>query len=72
MEVSGSSVSHHPLQDVEDADAVDGDEGGEVGWDVDPLQRRPRGEEGLQGLARLHVPPLHNRRRHEDTMELLL
>lgn len=55
---AASATSHHPLQDVEDADAVDGDEGGEVGWDVDPLQRGSRRIEGLQGLAFLHVPPL--------------
>lgn len=58
--------SRHPLQDVEDADAVDGDEGGEVGRDVDPLQRGSRRVEGLQRLAFLHVPPLDDRQREKD------
>ena len=62
--------SHHPLQDVEDADAVDGDEGGEVGRDVDPLQRRSRRKEGLQGLAFLHIPPLDNTEKRQ-TIEML-
>lgn len=52
------AVSHHPLKDVEEADAVDGDEGGEVGGDVDPLQRCSPRKEGLQSLAFLHIPPL--------------
>lgn len=39
--------SHDPLQDVEDADVVDGHEGGEVGGDVDPFERRSRRVEGL-------------------------
>lgn len=58
--------SRHPLQDVEDADAVDGDEGGEVGRDVDPLQRGSRRVEGLQRLAFLHVPPLDDKQREKD------
>lgn len=68
------ATSHHPLQDVEDADVVNGDEGGEVGRDVDPLQGGSRRIEGLQGLAFLHVPPLVNRQRKEDTetIEVLL
>lgn len=57
------ALSHHPLQDVEDADAVDRDEGGEVRRDVDPLQRTSRRIEGLQGLAFLHIPPLDKRQR---------
>lgn len=52
---------HDPLQDVEDADVVDGHEGGEVGGDVDPFERRSRRVEGLQGLAFCHVPPLANK-----------
>lgn len=59
-------MSHHPLQDVEDADAVDGDEGGEVRRDVDPLQRTSRRIEGLQGLAFLHIPPLDKRQRKKE------
>lgn len=54
----GAAKSHHPLQDIEDADAVNGDKGGEVRRDVDPLQRSSRRIEGLQGLAFLHIPPL--------------
>lgn len=53
--------SHDPLQDVEDADVVDGHEGGEVVGDVDPFERRSRRVEGLQGLALSHVPPLANK-----------
>lgn len=52
------TTSHHPPKNVEDADAVDGDEGGEVRRDVDPLQGTSRRIEGLQGFACLHVPPL--------------
>lgn len=63
---SGAALSHHPLQDVEDADAVDGDEGGEVRRDVDPLQRTSRRIEGLQGLAFLHIPPLDKRQRKKE------
>lgn len=51
-------LPHDPLQDVEDADVVNGHEGGEVGGHVDPFERRSRRVEGLQGLAFLHVPPL--------------
>lgn len=58
-------ASRHPAQNVEDADAVDGDEGGEVGGDVDLLQGASRRIEGLQGLAGLHVPPLRHRQRNK-------
>lgn len=51
-------TSHHPLQDVQDADVVDGDEGGEVRWDVDPLQCGSRRIESLKGFAFLYIPPL--------------
>lgn len=52
------SSSCDPLEDVEDADVVDGDEGGEVGRHVDPLQSASCRIEGLEGFAFLHVPPL--------------
>lgn len=60
-----SATSRHPTQDVEDADAVYGDEGGEVGGDVDLLQGASCRIEGLQCLASLHVPPLTNRQRNK-------
>lgn len=53
--------SHDPLQDVEDADVVDGHKGGEIGGDVDSFDGRSRRVEGLQGLALSHVPPLANK-----------
>lgn len=55
------SLSHDPLQDVEDADVVDGHKGGEVRWHVNPFERRTCQVEGLQGLTFLHVPPLANK-----------
>ena len=62
--------SHHPLEYVEYPDVVDGDEGGEVGRHVDPLQVGAAGVEGLKGLAPSHVPPLvqgRERQRERDT-----
>lgn len=54
-------ILHDPLQDVEDADVVDGHEGGEVGGHVDPFECRSCRVEGLQGLALSHIPPLANK-----------
>lgn len=59
------SILHDPLQNVEDADVVDGHKGGEVRWDVDPFERRSCWVEGLQGLTFLHVPPLANKQKKE-------
>lgn len=67
-----SATSRHPTQDVEDTDAIDGDEGGEVGGDVDPLQGASRWIEGLQGLACLHVPPLRNRQEDEHQKKVTI
>lgn len=58
--------SHHSLQDIEDAYIVNGDEGGEVRRDVDPLQCCSRWIEGLQGFAFLHIPPLDTRQKSKD------
>lgn len=66
------ATSRHPTQDVEDTDAIDGDEGGEVGGDVDPLQGASRWIEGLQGLACLHVPPLSNRQEDEHQKKVTI
>lgn len=63
---SFGAKSHHPLQDIENADAVNGDKSGEVRRDMDPLQRCSRWIEGLQGLAFLHIPPLANRQRKKE------
>lgn len=57
------------MQDVEDANAVDGDEGGEVRGDVDLLQGASLRMERLQGLAGLCVPPLTTNRQKEETSE---
>lgn len=59
------TTSHHPPQDVEDADAVNGDEGGEIGRDVDPLQGTSRRIEGLQGFSCLHIPPLREPKKNK-------
>lgn len=62
--VDGAELSsHHPLQNVQDADAVDGDEGEKVGRHVDLFQRTSHWVEGLQGSAFLHIPPLDRRDR---------
>lgn len=66
------AILHHPLQDVEDADAVNGNEGGKVRRDVDLLQGVSCHMEGLQGLTRLHVPPLANTQRKREISEMLL
>lgn len=63
--------SHHPLEDVEDANVVDGDKGGEVARHVDFLQSAPRWIEGLQGLAFLYIPPLDMRQRRTDCWDVL-
>lgn len=60
-----SSPSHDPLQDVEDADVVNGHKGGEVGRHVDPFEGRSCRVEGLQGLTFLHVPPLGSKQKRE-------
>lgn len=59
------SLSHDPLQDVEDPDVVNGHKGGEVRWHVDPFERRSCRVEGLQGLTFLHIPPLANKQKRE-------
>lgn len=65
--------SHHPLEDVQDADVVNGDEGGEVGRHMDPFQRTSLWIEGLQGFSLLHIPPLdmrYRKRRLEEDEEI--
>lgn len=51
--------SFHLLQDVQDADVVDGDKCFEVGRDADVLQVVSCSVEGLQGFSSVHTPPLH-------------
>lgn len=60
--------SHHSLEDVEDADAVDGDKRGKVRRDVDFLQSAPSRIEGLKGFTFLHVPPLEKKMMKEKEM----
>lgn len=58
--------SFHLLQDVQDADVVDGDERFEVGRDADALQIVSCGVEGLQGFSSLHTPPLLKRKEQQQ------
>lgn len=60
--------SFHLLQDVQDADVVDGDKRFEVRRDADALQVVSCGVEGLQGFSSVHAPPLLKRKRNNKPL----
>lgn len=58
----------HLLQDVQDANVVDGDKCFEVRRDADARQVVSCGVEGLQGFSSVHTPPLLKRERNNKPL----